>query len=160
MELSKRIEAIIGEPLVTRGYGVVQIQLMGAKRKVLQIMIERLDGQSITVDDCATVSRLVSVLLDVQDPIKDPYILEISSAGLDRPLVKPEDFQRFCGQNVVVTTHDAVEGRKNFQGLLTSADNQKIQLELLQPLEKELFHISLELSNIRTARLFVDFKAL
>ncbi len=160
MDLLKQIETIIAEPLFARGYTVVRVSLAGGNRKVLQIMIERLDDQPINVDDCSTVSRLVSVLLDVQDPIKDPYTLEVSSPGLERPLVKPQDYQRFCGQTVVVTTHQPVNGRKRFQGRLTSAAENEITLELLENSKEESTPITIELDNIRAARLFVDFEAL
>lgn len=160
MDLLKHIETIISEPLVARGYTLVRVSFTGGNRKVLQIMIERLDDQPITVEDCSTVSRLVSVLLDVQDPIKDPYTLEVSSPGLERPLVKPQDYQRFCGQTVVVTTHQPINGRKRFQGRLTSAAENEITLELLANAKEESAPITIEMDNIRAARLFVDFEAL
>lgn len=160
MDLLKRIEAIIEEPLLAREYTLVRVQLTGGIRKVLQIMIERLDDQPITVDDCSTVSRLVSVLLDVQDPIKDPYTLEVSSAGLERPLVKPQDYQRFCGKTIVVTTQQPVNGRKRFQGRLASANENEITLELLEASEEAASPVTIEMDNIRAARLFVDFEAL
>ena len=160
MDLLKRIEAIIEEPLLARGYTLVRVQLTGGIRKVLQIMIERLDDQSITVDDCSTVSRLVSVLLDVQDPIKDPYTLEVSSPGLERPLVKLKDYQRFCGETIVVTTQQPVNGRKRFQGRLASANENEITLELLEASGEAPSPVTIEIDNIRAARLFVDFEAL
>jgi len=160
VDLLKRIEAIIEEPLLAREYTLVRVQLTGGIRKVLQIMIERLDDQPITVDDCSTVSRLVSVLLDVQDPIKDPYTLEVSSAGLERPLVKPQDYQRFCGKTIVVTTQQPVNGRKRFQGRLASANENEITLELLEASEEAASPVTIEMDNIRAARLFVDFEAL
>lgn len=158
MELQNRIEAIIGEPLTARGYSVVRVQLVGSNRKVLQVMIERLDGAAVTVDDCSSVSRLVSVLMDVQEPIKDSYILEVSSPGLERPLVKSADYQRFCGQNVVVTTCQPVNGRKRFQGRLTSSGENEITLELISASKEEPPVITIGLENIRAARLFVDFE--
>lgn len=158
MELLKRIEAIIEEPLNARGYSVVRVQLIGATRKVLQIMVERLDDSAITVDDCSVVSRLVSVLLDVQDPIKDPYTLEVSSPGLERPLVKLKDYQRFCGQMIVVTTHQSIDERKRFQGRLTSANENGITLDLLSVPKEGVLPITIELENIRAARLFIDFE--
>lgn len=158
MELSKRIEAIIEEPLNARGYSVVRIQFVGSHRKVLQIMIERLDGASIGVEDCSTVSRLVSVLLDVQDTIKDSYILEVSSPGLERPLVKPGDYQRFCSQNVVVTTCQPINGRRRFQGRLTSVGESEITLDLASVSKEESSVITIGLENIRAAHLFVDFE--
>jgi ribosome maturation factor RimP len=160
VDLLKRIETTIEESLTARGYNLVRVQLSGGNRKVLQIMVERLDDKPITVDDCTTVSRLVSVLLDVSDPIKDPYILEVSSPGLERPLVKLKDYQRFCGQMVHVTTHQPVNERKRFQGRLTSADEHGITLELEATPVEELATVTIELENVRAARLLVDFEAL
>jgi ribosome maturation factor RimP len=156
----KRIEEIIAEPLLARGYTLVRVQLTGGIRKVLQIMIERLDDQPINVDDCSTASRMVSVLLDVQDPIKDPYTLEVSSAGLERPLVKPQDYQRFCGETIVVTTQQLINGRKRFQGRLASANENEITLEVLEASAEAPSLVTIEMDNIRAARLFVDFEAL
>jgi ribosome maturation factor RimP len=159
VDLLKRIEAIIEEPLNARGYAVVQVQLIGANRKVLQLMVERLDDSPVTVDDCATASRLVSVLLDVQDPIKDPFTLEVSSPGLERPLVKLKDYQRFCGQLVSVTTHQPINGRKRFQGRLTSVDENEITLGLGSVSQtEEPPSVVIELANIRAARLCIDFE--
>jgi ribosome maturation factor RimP len=160
VDLLNRIETIITEPLTARGYTVVRVQLTGGNRKVLQIMIERLDDQPINVDDCSTVSRLVSVLLDVQDPIKDPYTLEVSSAGLERPLVKSQDYQRFCGETIVVTTQQLVNGRKRFQGRLASATENEITLEVLEASSEAPTLVTIEMDNIRAAKLFVDFEAL
>lgn len=158
MDLLKRIETIIEEPLTARGYTVVRLQFSGGNRKVLQIMIERLDEVAINVDDCTTVSRMVSVLLDVSDPIKDPYTLEVSSPGLERPLVKLKDFQRFSGEMVLVTTHQPINGRKRFHGSLTSAGEDGIHLDLTVPGE-EPTSVIIELENIRAARLYIDFEA-
>jgi ribosome maturation factor RimP len=160
VDLLKRIETIIEEPLTARGYTVVRVQLSGGIRKVLQIMVERLDEKAITVDDCTTVSRAVSVLMDVQDPIKDPFILEVSSPGLERPLVKLKDYQRFCGQMIQVTTLQAVGGRKRLQGRLTSADENGITLDLSNVVIGETQTVSIELENIRSARLFIDFETI
>ena len=86
------------EPVISGlNYEVVRILTIGQKNPTLQIMIDRLDGKDITVDDCATVSRAVSAVLDEKDPIKDQYSLEVSSPGLDRPLTKLEHFKRFSG---------------------------------------------------------------
>ncbi len=159
MELLKRIEDIIEEPLAARGYRLVRVQLSGgARRKVLQVMIERLDEIAITVDDCTTVSRIVSVLLDVSDPIKDPYILEVSSPGLERPLVKPRDFQHYCGQRVVVLTLTPIGGRKRFFGCLTSANENEVALDLEQVQMGETPHVMIPFANIRAAHLHVDFE--
>src|SRR5690349_5623875 len=97
MNREQHIEKIITPALSDKGFDVVRIQLQGTKRKTLQLMIDHIDGAQITIDDCKTVSHLVSALLDVDDPIHESYILEVSSPGLDRPLVRKTDFDRFSG---------------------------------------------------------------
>lgn len=160
VDFLKRIETIIEEPLNARGYNLVRVQVSGNHRKILQIMVERMDDSAITVDDCSTVSRLVSVLLDVQDPIKDPYILEVSSPGLERPLVKKKDFDRFCGQMVHVTTLNAINARKRFQGRLVSVRDNGIELEVEETPDEKSHAVMIEFENIRAARLLVDYEAL
>ena len=113
------------EPVISGlNYEVVRILTIGQKNPTLQIMIDRLDGKDITVDDCATVSRAVSAVLDEKDPIKDQYSLEVSSPGLDRPLTKLEHFKRFSGNEARIETSVEVEKRKRFKGCLTGVDDQ------------------------------------
>ena len=113
------------EPVITDlGYAVVRILTIGQKNPTLQIMIDRLDGKDITVEDCATVSRAVSAVLDEKDPIKDRYSLEVSSPGLDRPLTKIEHFKRFSGYEARIETAVEVEKRKRFKGVLGNVDEQ------------------------------------
>lgn len=113
------------EPVITGlGYEVVRILTIGQKNPTLQIMIDRLDGKDITVEDCATVSRAVSTVLDEKDPIKDQYSLEVSSPGLDRPLTKIEHFKRFSGYEARIETAVEVEKRKRFKGVLGNVDEQ------------------------------------
>lgn len=113
------------EPVITNlNYEVVRILTIGQKNPTLQIMIDRPDGKDITVDDCATVSRAVSALLDEKDPIKDQYSLEVSSPGLDRPLTKLEHFKRFAGNEARIETSVEVEKRKRFKGYLQGVDDQ------------------------------------
>lgn len=113
------------EPVISGlNYEVVRILTIGQKNPTLQIMIDRLDGKDITVDDCATVSRAVSAVLDEKDPIKDQYSLEVSSPGLDRPLTKIEHFKRFSGNEARIETSVEVEKRKRFKGCLKGVDDQ------------------------------------
>ena len=105
MSIEQRIESITTSALFDKGYRVVRVQLQGVKHKTLQIMIERLDDAGVTVDDCAVASRLISVLMDVDDPIHESYTLEVSSPGMDRPLVKKDDFERFKGARVKIELH-------------------------------------------------------
>jgi len=92
---------------------------------VLRVMIERIDG-GVNVEDCAKVSRELSAVLDVEDPFEAPYHLEVSSPGLDRPLVKPSDFVRFQGREIILRTHKPVEGRKSYRGNLDGLDGDMI----------------------------------
>ncbi|MCX7337775.1 MAG: ribosome maturation factor RimP [Alphaproteobacteria bacterium] len=161
MEIIQRIESTIMEPLSHRGYGVVRVQLTGNMQKTLQIMIENLDDTIVSVDNCAEVSGLVSALLDVGDFISGSYTLEVSSPGLERPLVKMKDYQRFVGENVIVKTQQPIDAykdnRKTFQGKLASATETGITV-LLDPLDnKETPSVDIDYHNIRSARLMIIF---
>ncbi len=113
------------EPVISElGYETVRIITIGQANPTLQIMIDRLDGKDIVVEDCAKVSRKVSEVLDEKDPIKDQYNLEVSSPGLDRPLTKPEHFARFAGYEAKVETDDLIENRKRFKGKIISIDGE------------------------------------
>jgi ribosome maturation factor RimP len=158
VDIIKKIESIIVGTVAQDGYSIVRIQLQGGtKRKVLQIMIERLDEVPITVDDCAKVSRMVSVLLDAEDVIDDSYVLEISSAGLDRPLVKIDDYIRFVGKMVDVKTIVSFFERKKFNGKLVDANQKCINIELIDPLSNGDKSIEIDYSDIRSANLSLDF---
>jgi ribosome maturation factor RimP len=117
-DLPGQVEQIIAPALAALGYEVVRVLLMGGNRAVLQIMVERTDGSGLTLDDCADVSRTVSALLDVEDPISGAYTLEVSSPGLDRPLVKERDFTRFAGFEARIDTKRPIDGRRRFRGKL------------------------------------------
>lgn len=115
MDICEKIEQEITPSLNDMGYDVVRVMLTGNETKTLQIMAERQDRTDMTVDDCADVSRTVSALLDVADPFAGRYTLEISSPGLDRPLLKPSDYARFIGDEAKIElTHD-INGRKRFK---------------------------------------------
>ena len=113
------------EPIISElGYETVRIITIGQANPTLQIMIDRLDGKDIVVEDCAKVSRKVSEVLDEKDPIKDQYNLEVSSPGLDRPLTKPEHFARFAGYEAKVETDELIGNRKRFKGKIISIDGE------------------------------------
>lgn len=156
VDFLKRIEEILSEPLFARGYEIVRIQLNGNIRKTLQIMIERIDEQPITIDDCVLVSRTSSILLDVKDPIKDPYRLEVTSPGIDRPLVKIKDFQKYVSHPITLQTHFIINGRKNFIGDLLAADEHEITLKA-KISESEEKEIHIPYGEIKSARLYIDF---
>ena len=102
---------------------------MGAKRKTLQVMAERPDG-TMNVDDCASLSRALSEVLEAADPIADEFVLEVSSPGIDRPLTIESDFARFAGHDARVEMTEAVNGRKRFRGVLMGLDGADVLLEV------------------------------
>ncbi len=118
MEAVERVERIISPALAEMGYEVVRVRFTGGSRRTLQIMAERRDRRAISVDDCAEISRVVSALLDVEDPIAGSYLLEVSSPGIDRPLVRPRDFERFAGFEARIELRYAIDGRRRFRGRL------------------------------------------
>ena len=124
------IEALITPALAAMGYRVVRVAFTGGRRATLQIMAERGDDGAMTVEDCATVSHSVSALLDVADPIAASYMLEISSPGIDRPLLRREDYQRFAGFEAKVELAQPRDGRRRFQGKLLGLDGDALKLDL------------------------------
>ena len=120
------------EPVVEElGYELVRVMTIGQANPTLQVMIDIKDAsRDITVDDCATVSRALSDLLDEKDPIKERYSLEVSSPGLDRPLTKPAHFKRYEGYLAKVETEEKIENRKRFKGKIIRADEQNVVVDM------------------------------
>jgi len=125
---TNQIAEIIEPSLDAMGFRLVRVAVMGAGRTTLQVMAERRDDQPMSVDDCAEISRSVSALLDVADPIASAYTLEVSSPGIDRPLVRPEDYERFAGFEARIELSHPVEGRKRFRGRLLGRAGDTIRL--------------------------------
>ena len=123
------------EPIVKNlGFELVRILTIGNVNPTLQIMIERIDRKDIVVDDCATVSRAISAILDEKDPISGKYTLEVSSPGLDRPLTTLENFERFCNFEAKIETDTAIDNRKRFKGRILRVENKNIIfLQSLKP---------------------------
>lgn len=148
--LIQRIDAIIRPAIEGLGFDVVRIRLTAQRgTQVLQIMAEpKGDHREMTVQDCAQVSRHVSALLDVEDPISGAYNLEVSSPGIDRPLTCLEDFVRFIGHEASVEMEWPVEGRKRFKGAIVAADGDEVTLKL-----DEKNTVSLTVSDMQQAKL-------
>ncbi len=152
MIIEDRIEQLLEEPLRDMGYNIVRIQVRGEQRKTLELMIEKMDETSISIEDCVVVSKEASILLDVEEPIRSAYVLEVSSPGIDRPLVKKRDFVRFAGSQVKVQTYHPIDKRKRFQGILTSVLNDELILEARDESDTvKTVHIPLD--NIQKAKL-------
>jgi len=127
--IDRRLAAIVSPTIEDLGFELVRLRLMGGKRAVLQIMAERPDG-GIEVDECARISRSVSAVLDVEDPIPSEYVLEVSSPGIDRPLTRLKDFERWTGYEAKLETTELVEGRRRFKGTLAGVENGEVLLEI------------------------------
>jgi ribosome maturation factor RimP len=123
-----KIEAMIAPSLEAMGYRVVRVTLTGGRRATLQIMAERADERALSVEDCSEISRTVSALLDVADPIAGAYLLEVSSPGIDRPLVRREDFARFVGFEAKIELNAPIDGRKRFRGRLLGVEGNQLRV--------------------------------
>ena len=128
---TNRIAQAVEPSLEAMGYRLVRVVVTSGRRPTLQVMAERRDDQPMTVEDCAQISHSVSALLDVADPIAGAYMLEISSPGIDRPLVRAEDYDRFSGFEARIELARPIEGRKRFRGRLlgTSAGSVRLATE-------------------------------
>ncbi len=127
--LGAEVERLVAPTLGELGFDVVRIHLGGDRRATLQVMIERRDGRNVNVDDCATASRALSAILDVEDPIPTAYLLEVSSPGIDRPLTRLDDFSRFAGHLARLELSVPHDGRKRFTGALAGVEDDKILLD-------------------------------
>lgn len=115
---TRRIEALVSPTLGDMGYTLVRVQILGDRQVRLQIMVDRVDGGAMTVDDCAVISKGLSPLLDLENVADRSFTLEISSPGIDRPLVSREDFERFAGFEIKAELSRPIGSRRRFRGKL------------------------------------------
>ena len=132
------------------GYSLVRVRLFEGGQLRLQVMAEREANGTMTVDDCATLSRALSAVLDVEDPIGGSYDLEISSPGIDRPLVGPDDYERFNGFEAKLETTLLIDGRRRFRGRLRGFDGDMVRIALRDGSEANV-----PLTAIRDAKLML-----
>jgi len=144
--------AALAEPvLIDMGFRLVRVAISGRDGTTVQIMAERPDG-TITVQECAEISRNLSPVLDAHDPISGQYTLEISSPGIDRPLVRPSDLEDWAGYEAKVELKEAISGRKRFRGVLEGVEDGEVRLEV-QLDQVGLQVIGLPIGMIAEARL-------
>lgn len=129
MDITEQVQTIIEPALTDMGYEIVRIALMGGDIKTLQIMAERADRQDMTVDDCEKISHTASALLDIADPFPYRWVLEVSSPGIDRPLVKPADYDRFKGHEAKIELTEEINGRRRFKGIIQGIKDNIISLD-------------------------------
>jgi ribosome maturation factor RimP len=144
---TNRIAHAIEPSLGAMGYRLVRVVVTSGRRPTLQVMAERLDDQAMTVEDCAQISHSVSAILDISDPIAGAYMLEISSPGIDRPLVRAEDYDRFAGFEARIELSRPVEGRKRFRGRLLGTSAGSVRLAT------ETGELKLRLADVARAKL-------
>lgn len=148
--LEARIAGAIAPSLLDMGYELVRVLVLGRERPTVQIMADRADGTQISVDDCERITHAVSALLDVDDPLPGAWTLEVSSAGIDRPLTRLKDWVRFAGHQARVEMLMPHEGRRRFTGIIVGADEAAARLRLEDGSE-----VALVMADIRRAKLLL-----
>lgn len=150
--LAEQVEAIIAPTIAGMGFALVQVKFTeGRSAQTLQVMAERPDG-TISVDDCATISRQLSAVLDVEDVIPTAYRLEVGSPGIDRPLVKLADYTKYLGHAAKIETVLPIAGRKRFSGTLKAVEGENIIITV------DGKDVTLPFADIQTAKLVLTEK--
>lgn len=150
--IAARVAVLIEPAIENAGYRLVRVKLSSQNGTTLQIMAERPDG-TMTVEDCEAVSRAVSPVLDVEDPIERAYNLEISSPGIDRPLVRISDFERWAGHEAKIEMAIAIDGRKRYRGIITGVEDGLALIRLIDVKEGLSDRASLPISDMGEAHL-------
>ena len=149
--LAAEIAGLAEPVLADLGFRLVRVVVSGRNGATVQIMAERPEG-TITVEECAEISRRLSPVLDVRDPMKGQYTLEVSSPGIDRPLVRPSDFDAWAGYEAKIEMKELISGRKRFRGVLEGIEGEEVRIEVeLDQLGRQV--IGLPLGLIGEARL-------
>ena len=146
--LEARIADIVAPTLEHMGYELVRVLIQGKERATVQVMADRADGAPLLVEDCEAISHALGAVLDVEDPFTGEWALEVSSAGIDRPLTRAKDWERFAGHVATVELVVPIEGRRRFKGVALGADAEAARLRLEDGSE-----VALPRSNIRKAKL-------
>ncbi len=146
--LEKRVADLIEPGLIDMGFELVRVAILGRERPTVQIMADRADGGLISIEDCEAISRAAGAVLDVADPIPGNWTLEVSSAGIDRPLTRRKDWNRFAGHLARAELDVPVDGRKRFSGTVLGADATHARMRLDDGAE-----VALPFADLRRARL-------
>jgi ribosome maturation factor RimP len=150
--MAARVAAIAGPVLIGLGYRLVRVKISGTASLTVQIMAERADG-GMTIEDCEASSRALSPVFDVEDPIDREYRLELSSPGIDRPLVRRSDFVRYAGHEAKIEMEVPLDGRKRFRGIVLGVEGDAARLRPRETAEGEAPDILLPIADMAEARL-------
>ena len=129
--MDRRLADIITPVIEGLGFELVRVRLMGGATRILQIMADRPEG-GIGVDECGDISTAVSVVLDVEDPVEDNYVLEVSSPGIDRPLTRLKDFEVWKGWEARIETTELIDGRRRFKGGLAGVEGDEVLIDIAE----------------------------
>lgn len=148
--IEKNIESVIEKPLAMKGLSIVLVRMIqGSKSKCLQILLEDAKTGAVTIDQIAQASRTISAILDVEECVSGVYNLEVSSPGVDRPLVKPEDYEIYMGFEASIETNLPIDGRRRFKGQLVGFEGSEVAIKVDQATYQ------IPINNIRQAKLVV-----
>ena len=150
--MAARVAAIAGPVLVGLGYRLVRVRVSGTLSLTVQVMAERPDG-SMTIEDCEASSRALSPVFDVEDPIDREYRLELSSPGIDRPLVRRSDFVRYAGHEAKIEMEVPLGTQKRFRGILLGVEGDAARLRPRDAAEGEAADVLLPIADMAEARL-------
>lgn len=150
--MDRRLAAMLTPVIEGLGFELVRVRLMGGQTRTLQIMADRPDG-GIEVDECGEISTAVSAMLDVEDPIEENYVLEVSSPGIDRPLTRLKDFEMWKGWEARVETTELIDGRRRFKGMLAGVEGDDVLIEIEEG--KETLTIGLQFDWLSDAKLIL-----
>lgn len=151
--IEQKISELIENTLNKLGFDLVKVTLQGSgSYKALEVLIDRLDGQKISVGDCKLASNNISAILDVEDVISGKYYLEVGSAGIERPLVKIADYERFLGHEIKIRLKEKLNGSGHYRGKISKVDNEIIHLDC-----EDGQQLAVNLNLVKSARLvFTD----
>ena len=150
--LEAKVAAIVEPEIEDLGFRLVRVKISGVNGMTMQIMAERPDG-TMDVGGCEAISRAVSPVLDVEDPIERAYHSEISSPGIDRPLVRKSDFESWAGHVVKLETHQMINGRKRYKGLIIKVENEDVTFRREAPAKDEDPEFVIPVTAIKDAKL-------
>lgn len=150
--IDRRLAEIVAPVIEGMGFELVRLRLMGGRTPTLQIMADRPEG-GIVVDECARISTAVSAVLDVEDPIEENYVLEVSSPGIDRPLTRLKDFDLWADHEARLETNELIDGRRRFKGILRGTEGDEVLIEIQEG--KETLTIGLKFDWLSDAKLIL-----
>ena len=153
--LAARVAATVEPVIEDMGFRLVKIGITGDGNVIVQVFAERLDG-TLTIDDCVAITKVLSPVLDVEDPMPGNYTLEVSSPGVDRPLVRPVDFVRHAGLEARVELNQPIDGQKRFRGFIEGFEDGEVRLEMELKGFDEPQIVGLPFQSIQDAKLIMS----